>query len=332
MRTNTVYMSLQAPLCERACATCYHYPASDSMWAARQHIFRSASRQRPLVCKQPYGNACLLLINISLQVPACKVCVCYSPTRFCKCLDECSLDEWTLACKCLHVISVSHTHTLSLPKLFHIQPRSQHCLGQGEWGLLFVIAWLVLELWFISKMQWRMGLCLCTHTRISQDLTHKAKYHTMLCSCASLYQATRMHTNSQNERCSDFGVHSCFVASRHEHKLRTSAPWVTGRKYTKRLNHVFLMIKQLDVDRQILQTFCNDNELACSTHLVCYVWMWMGRFCKPFCNDNETSVFHSLGLLCLDVDGQILQTFCKEKKWWWNERVPLTWSVMFGCG
>jgi hypothetical protein len=65
-----------------------------------------------------------------------------------------------------------------------------------------------------------------------------------------------MHTNSQNERCSDFGVHSCFVAARHEHKLRTSAPWVTGRKL---MIHEALKpcmrLQQLDVDRQILQPF-----------------------------------------------------------------------------
>ncbi len=78
----------------------------------------------------------------------------------------------------------------------------------------------------------------------------------------------------------------------------------------------------LDVDGQILQTFCDEEEMmmkqACFTHLVCYVWMWMGRFCKPFArkrDDDETSVFHSLGLLCLDVDGQILQTFCNENNY-----------------
>ena len=62
----------------------------------------------------------------------------------------------------------------------------------------------------------------------------------------------------------------------------------------------------------------NDHDRAYSTHLVCYVWMWMGRFCKPFArkrDDDETSVFHSLGLLCLDVDGQILQTFCNENNY-----------------
>jgi hypothetical protein len=33
----------------------------------------------------------------------------------------------------------------------------------------------------------------------------------------------------------------------------------------------------------------------------------------------------------LDVDGQILQTFGKEKVIM-IERIPLTWSAMFGCG
>ncbi len=57
-------------------------------------------------------------------------------------------------------------------------------------------------------------------------------------SCASLYQARRMHTNIQNGRCSKFfyilaswrlGTHTSFVQV---------APWVTGRKYMKRSNHV----------------------------------------------------------------------------------------------
>jgi hypothetical protein len=60
-------------------------------------------------------------------------------------------------------------------------------------------------------------------------------------------------------------------------------------------------------DGQILQTLCkgkNGHERARSTHSVSYAWMWMCRFCKPYAKEKMAM----------------------------NERVPLTRSVMLGCG
>ncbi len=74
-------------------------------------------------------------------------------------------------------------------------------------------------------------------------------------SCASLYQARRMHTNIQNGRCSEF----CYILASWRPGTHTSfvqvAPWVTGRKYIKRSNHVL--------------RFSN--------------WMWIGIFLQNLC-------------------------------------------------
>ncbi len=88
------------------------------------------------------------------------------------------------------------------------------------------------------------------------------------------------------------GTHTSFVQV---------APWVTGRKYIKRANHV----------------------LRSSN------WMWIGRFSQNLCKWQWTRVFHSLSLLCLVVDRQI---FAKFSQMIMNKSIPLTWSVMFGCG
>ncbi len=125
-----------------------------------------------------------------------------------------------------------------------------------------------------------------------------------------------MHTNSQNEKCSEFSCTFLLRASYRQEIHEALEPCI--------------MLELLDVDGQNLQTFCRKGKQ----------WWWTSAFHSlgllwwaDFANLMQrkkwpwTSAFHSLGQLCLDVDVQILQTLCKGKNG--HERARSTHSVSY---